>query len=69
MTKNKHINNGLWLLAILLLGISFLIHSTSYFNTKEINSASSQCYEVGGQVILKIYNNVTNTYYFECKPN
>ncbi|UED81307.1 hypothetical protein FH508_0005295 [Lysinibacillus sp. CD3-6] len=67
LTIKTHLNSIMWLVAILLLGISFLVHATSYFHTKEINTASSRCYEIGGEVILKIYNNVTNTYYFECK--
>ncbi|MEX3624725.1 hypothetical protein [Viridibacillus arvi] len=65
--KNKYFISVLWIIFIALFGVSFLIHIYSYFNTKEINYASSQCYENGGEVILKIYNNLTSDYYFECK--
>ncbi|MGE7837089.1 hypothetical protein ACQKND_05650 [Viridibacillus arvi] len=65
--KNKYFTGVLWIIVIALFGVSFLIHIYSYFNTKEINSASSQCYENGGEVKLKIYNNLTSDYYFECK--
>ncbi|QDP99404.1 hypothetical protein FOH38_01905 [Lysinibacillus fusiformis] len=67
MTKNKYLNGVLWILVILILVVSFTTNVTSYFHTKEINFASSRCYEEGGEVILKIYNNLTSEYYFECK--
>jgi len=67
MINKKYLNGVIWLLLILLLGMSFLINVTHYFNTKEIDVASSRCYEKGGSVILKIYNNLTSEYYFTCK--
>ena len=65
--KNKHFIGILSILVTLLLVASFLTISTSYFNTKEINTLSSQCYENGGEVILEIHNNLTSEYSFECK--
>jgi len=67
MVNKKHLNGVIWLLFIILLGISFMINVTHYFNTKEIDTASSLCYEKGGNVILKIYNNLTSEYYFSCE--
>lgn len=67
MIYKKNLNRVIWLLVILLLGISFMINVTHYFNTKEIDAASSLCYENGGKVILKIYDNLTSEYYFSCE--
>ncbi len=65
--KNKHFIGILSILVTLLLVASFLTISTSYFNTKEISTLSSQCYENGGEIILEIHNNLTSEYSFECK--
>jgi len=65
--KNKYFAGNLWILAIALLVLSFLTHVNSYFNTKEINLFSTQCYENEGEVILEIHNNITGEYSFECK--
>ncbi|MGG4268232.1 hypothetical protein [Peribacillus simplex] len=65
--KNKHFIGVLWILVIALLGVAFLTIQSSYFNTKQINSASTSCYENGGEVILEIHNNLTSEYSFECK--
>lgn len=64
--KNKHVIGISWILVTFLLVASFLTIASSYFNTKEISSFSSQCYENGGQVLLEIHNNFTNEYFFEC---
>ncbi len=50
-----------------LILASFLTITTSYFNTKEISTLSSQCYENGGEIILEIHNHLTSKYSFECK--
>ncbi|WP_342429701.1 hypothetical protein [Neobacillus sp. FSL H8-0543] len=65
--KNKYLNGIPWVLITLLLVVCFLIIASSYFNTKEISSVTSQCYENGGEAILEIHNNITNKYSFECK--
>ncbi|MED3971304.1 hypothetical protein [Priestia megaterium] len=57
----------LLVLLTLLLVISILVHLSNYFNSKEIQSFSSQCYDQGGEVILKIHNPVINNYSFTCK--
>jgi hypothetical protein len=64
--KNKHVIGISWILVTFLLVASFLTIASIYFNTKEISSFSSQCYENGGRVILEIHNNFTNEYSFEC---
>ncbi|PZX07546.1 hypothetical protein C7437_101664 [Psychrobacillus insolitus] len=65
--KNKYFSGVLWILAIALLAVSLLTHAYSYFNTKEINLFSTECYENDGEVILEIHNNITGEYSFECK--
>lgn len=65
--ETKHFTGVLWVLVIALLGVAFLMIESSYFHTKEINNASTRCYEVGGKVILEIHNNFTTEYSFECK--
>ncbi|MFJ8235519.1 hypothetical protein ACIQ34_07190 [Ureibacillus sp. NPDC094379] len=65
--KNKYLTSVLWILVLALFVLSFLMHAYSYFNTKEINLFSSQCYEKEGEVILEIHNNLTSEYSFECK--
>ncbi|WP_332698198.1 hypothetical protein [Halalkalibacter lacteus] len=67
LLKNQHLMGISWILVILLLVASFLIISKGYFNTKEISSLTSQCYENGGEIILEIHDNLTNEYSFECK--
>jgi hypothetical protein len=57
----------LWIAVVILLGISSLTMVSSYFNTTEINFASAQCYQYGGEVHLEIHNNLTSKYSFECK--
>lgn len=66
--RNKNFKAVLWLFVIALFIVSFLTHSSSYFNTKEINLLSTGCYEIGGEAILEIHNNLTSIYSFECKP-
>ncbi|AXI00351.1 hypothetical protein DV702_11850 [Sporosarcina sp. PTS2304] len=51
----------------LLLVVSLLLASTSYFNTKEIEALSSQCHENGGEVSIEIHNDFTSSYSFECR--
>jgi len=65
--KNKHVNGILWISVVILLCVSLFTMVSSYFNTKEINFASSQCYKYGGEVQLEIHNNLTSEYSFECK--
>jgi hypothetical protein len=63
----KHFTGVLWILVSALFVVAFLTIESSYFNTKEINLASTRCYEIGGEVILEIHNNLTSEYSFECK--
>ena len=65
--KNKNIISISWILITLLLVTSVLTLASSYFNTKEISSVTSQCYENGGEPIVEIHNNITSNYSFECK--
>ncbi|MGN4127782.1 hypothetical protein ACMGD3_22685 [Lysinibacillus sphaericus] len=65
--RKKYFAGVLWILVIALFGVAFLTISSSYFNTKQINFASTRCYEMGGEVILEIHNNFTSEYSFECK--
>ena len=65
--KSKYFKSILSILVIALFGVSLLTHAYSYFNTKEINLISTQCYEIGGEAILEIHNNITSEYSFECK--
>ena len=65
--KNKYFTAVLWILVLALVGVSFLMHAYSYFNTKEINLLSTLCYENEGKVILEIHNNLTGEYSFKCK--
>ncbi|WP_313894452.1 hypothetical protein [Psychrobacillus sp.] len=65
--KNKHFIGVLWVLVTALFGAAILTIAFSYFNTAEINSLSTGCYEAGGKVILEIHNNITSSYSFECK--
>ncbi|PVE64399.1 hypothetical protein [Priestia megaterium] len=65
--NNKN-TTAISLLIVTLLIVSFiLITSTTYFNNKQIQSASSQCYEKGGEVQLEIHNTWTNDFSFQCK--
>lgn len=59
--------NVIILLSVLLLTITVLIISMNYFNTKEINTFTSQCYKNKGAVKLEIHNNLTGRYSLECK--
>jgi len=65
--KRKWLGILLGIVSLLLL-ISIVLHVESYFNLSLISLASGRCYEANGEVILKIYNNFTGSYYFECKP-
>ena len=65
--KNKHFTGVLLILVMVLFGVAFLTISSSYFNTSEINLLITGCYEIGGEVILEIHNNLTSEYSFECK--
>jgi hypothetical protein len=67
LLKNKYFIGISWILATLLLVVSFLVISTSYFNTQEIRLMTSECNENSGEVIIEIHNNLTNEYSFECK--
>ena len=65
--KNRLFTAFFWILVITLFVVTSLIIAFSYLNTSEINIASTRCYEVDGEVILKIHNNITSAYSFECK--
>lgn len=66
--KKRDLKGLLWLFVIALFGVSLITHTNSYFNTKTINLLIAGCYDIGGEVILEIHNNVTSSYSFECKP-
>lgn len=65
--RNKYLIGILSIGILLLLVLSLLTVSASYFNTKELSTLSSQCYENGGEVTLEIYNDFTSDYSFECE--
>ena len=67
LSKKKYVTGVLLIAITLLLVVSLLIASTSYFNTKEIGALSSQCHENGGEETLEIQNNLTSKYSFECR--
>jgi len=67
LLKSRYFIGVSWILAILLLVVSFLVISTSYFNTQEIRLLSSGCYENSGEVLIEIHNSLTSEYSFECK--
>ncbi|MCP3027180.1 hypothetical protein [Halobacillus sp. A5] len=67
LLTNKYFISASIVITALLLAGSFILLTNYYFNTKEINSFTSQCYDHGGQVLLEIHNNFTNDYSFECK--
>ena len=48
---------------------SILIASASYFNNKEIDSLTAQCYQNDGEPTLIINNQLTNNYSFQCNSN
>ena len=67
-------NNKLFLsFTIVITGIlstsSILVASASYFNNKEIDSLTSQCYQNNGEPTLEINNGLTNSYSFECNKS
>ncbi|WKA52678.1 hypothetical protein QWY22_09020 [Planococcus liqunii] len=57
-----------WLTVMgIILVTSFLVITSSYFNTREINSLSLQCAENGGNTSLEIHSALLASYSFECK--
>ncbi|MHA6258941.1 hypothetical protein ACXYMX_03395 [Sporosarcina sp. CAU 1771] len=59
---------GVWSIVTIPIVVAlFLMLTTSYFNTKEINLLTSGCYENGGVVNMVIHNNLTGSYSFECE--
>lgn len=44
-----------------------LINCSSYFNSTEIQTLTSRCYDNGGEAMVEIHNPITNDYSFECK--
>jgi hypothetical protein len=54
-------------LLTLLLVVSVLINCASYFNSTEIKTFTSKCYDNGGEARVEIHNSITNDYSFECK--
>ncbi len=67
LSENKYVTGVILIAITLLLVVSLLIASNSYFNTKEIGALSSQCHENGGEEIVEIHNNLTSKYSFECR--
>ncbi len=65
--KSKYFIGIASILTIILLVASLLVISVSYFNTKEISSLTSGCYQKSGEVILEIHNDLTNAYSFACE--
>lgn len=59
-------NGWLTIMGILLVA-SFLVITSSYFNTREIDSLSRQCAENGGNTSLEIHSALFASYSFECK--
>ncbi|RWZ58570.1 hypothetical protein EQV77_06280 [Halobacillus fulvus] len=62
--------NLLVLLFVVLFAVIaglFIMMTSSYFNTKEIDLLVSGCYENGGKVMLEIHNTLTSSYSFECE--
>lgn len=53
----------------IILTTSFLVASASYFNNKEIDSLTSQCYQNDGVPTLTINNQLTHKYSFQCNSN
>lgn len=58
--KNRRFTALFWILVSTLFVVPSLTIASSYLNTSGINMASTRCYEVGGEVILKIHNNITS---------
>ena len=52
--------------ALVVLMSIFLVATKSYFNNKEINVASDQCYEKGGQPNVSM-TALTLNYSFSCE--
>ncbi|MBQ4870045.1 hypothetical protein IHQ11_26715 [Priestia megaterium] len=65
--NNKNTGGIVLIMITLLIMTSILIVSASYFNNKQIQSASSQCYDKGGEVQVEIHNTWTNDFSFQCK--
>lgn len=59
-------NSLLTVMGILLIA-SLLVITSSYFNTKQIDSLSMQCSENGGNTALEIHSALFASYSFECK--
>ena len=53
----------------ILLIVSFLVFTSSYFNNQEIGSLTFQCFKNNGEPTLKINNALTNNYSFVCRNN
>lgn len=66
MSKIKGENGLLIVMSILLLAFAQVVTS-SYFNTKQIDSLSTQCSENGGNTELEIHSALFASYSFECK--
>lgn len=66
MSKINGKNSMLIVMGVLLL-TSLLVITSSYFNTKQIDSLSTQCLENGGNTELDIHNALLASYSFECK--
>ena len=66
MPKINGKNSWLIVMSVLLLA-SLLIVTSSYFNTKQIDSLSTQCVENGGNTNLEIHSALFASYSFECK--
>ncbi|PJN90802.1 hypothetical protein CVN76_00925 [Bacillus sp. mrc49] len=67
MLQNKRFKGISIVFATALFVSSVLIVSSSYFNSKQIQSETSQCYQNNGNVMLEIHNRFTNEFSFECQ--
>ncbi len=66
MSKINGTNGLLIVVSVLLLAFALVI-TFSYFNTKQIDSLSTQCSENGGNTELEIHSALFASYSFECK--
>ncbi|MGE7024428.1 hypothetical protein [Solibacillus cecembensis] len=69
MKNNKFIISFTLAFTGILFTGSLLVASASYFNNKEIETLTSQCYQNKGEPTLEINNKLTNNYSFECNKS
>ena len=66
MRKKEFLSSFTLAFTGILLLVSLLVVSASYFNNKEIETLTSQYFKRNGEPTLKIYNGLTNNYSFVC---